>query len=106
MPTARGRRAVELRLESAGSAEFRRSPGLAGAPRASWGSCSPPPWGCLVLEPVKPAVQAGGPGTHGAGRGRHARTGTLDFLGRPPTQRHGRGAGVCGDTDLPPTCWP
>ena len=51
-------------LESAGSVEFRRSPGLAGAPRASWGPVGPPPWGVSGAR----ARGARGPG----GRTRHA----------------------------------
>lgn len=70
MPTARGRQAVERRLESAGSVQCSRGPGSSGAPHVSWGSCNPSlPGGCLALEPVEPAAQAEGPSTHGTGPG-------------------------------------
>lgn len=90
MPMARGQWAVEPRLESAGPAEFRRGPGLAGALRVSWGPCSPLPGGGgrLVLEPgehADPAAQAGAPGTHGAGQGPSTSS------GRPFTLRHAEG---------------
>lgn len=68
----------------------------------------PLPGGCLALEPVEPAAQAEGPSTHGAGPGGggvHAQ-GPSTSWGWPSTQRHGRGAGVCSNTDLPPMCWP
>lgn len=103
MLMARGRWAVEPRLESAGSAEFRRGPGLAGALRVSWGPCSPLPGGAghLVLEPgehADPAAQAGAPGTHGAGQGPSTSS------RRPFTLRHAEGQ-VALSVSAPPRKW-